>query len=292
MKWIENFKNYIETIKTKSRYKLLPDEKIMEEMPEIVDNDNIATHKIVNDYIKSEEKREEVLVKHAEDLKPGEVNGVIGNLPLENQVSAYKENEAIGKKLARASNKENLSFILNARGINSYRELYQLIESGINDYELVDMLKSIERNPAKQYDSEQVQKIISKQMALYIQRYGQVLGGHVEELLKALQTEEEKRNIPKVVEKECEIRTEKLVKSKRSHSKLAEKEREEKVEKLKEQFEEGTVDGREWSEWKTFINLKGYKSVDLEETIEKILDFEKNRIEERKLTAERGELKD
>lgn len=292
MKWIENFKNYIETIKTKSRYKLLPDEKIMEEMPEIVDNDNIATHKIVNDYIKSEEKREEVLVKHAEDLKPGEVNGVIGNLPLENQVSAYKENEAIGKKLARASNKENLSFILNARGINSYRELYQLIESGINDYELVDMLKSIERNPAKQYDSEQVQKIISKQMALYIQRYGQVLGGHVEELLKALQTEEEKRNIPKVVEKECEIRTEKLVKSKRSHSKLAEKEREEKVEKLKEQFEEGTVDGREWSEWKTFINLKGYKSVDLEETIERILDFEKNRIEERKLTAERGELKD
>ncbi len=168
MKWIENLKKYIETLKSRGRYKLLPDEKIVEEMPQIVDNEDIETHKIVNNYIKSEEKREEVLIKHAEDLKPGEVNGVISNLPPESQVSAYKENEVIGKKLARAKNKENLRGILNARGINSYKELYQLIESGINDYELVDMLKSIERNPAKQYNSEQVLRIISKQMKEFL----------------------------------------------------------------------------------------------------------------------------
>lgn len=292
MKWLEKLKNYIETIKTKNKYKRLPDEEIVEKIPEIVDDENIETHKIVNNYIKSEEKREEVLVEHAEDLKPGEINKVIENLPPESQVSVYQENNLIGKKLARVKKKDNLTGILNAKGINSYEELYRLIEDGINDYELVDMLKSIEQNPEKQYNSDQVLRIISKQMTLYLQRYGKVLGGHVGELLRALQTEEEKRKVPETVRKECKIREEKLIESKRIYNRLTEQEREDKIAELKRGVQEGTDHKKEWSEWKSLIYLKGYQSEDLETIIQGIIDFEKNRIEERNEAAARGELRD
>ena len=180
------------------RLKKLSDGEIIEKIPEIIEKAPEKVPKVLG-YVEEQGKVTEVLTDIAPNLLPPTVKEIVENLPEKEKVTAFKESVAVRDKLTQVNDKEELKHILKNKNIEAYDELYNRINKGINDYELVDFINTFKENKNIGYDQEKISHIISKQIALYIRKYKNPLKGHVQILLDVLETDEEKRKIPDIV---------------------------------------------------------------------------------------------